>query len=613
MLVALYRSGPLGQRLAKGYVVVSRTNGAPAAEIANAVLADPPRLADGPGGSSFVLRGSPHHPVALWIDTGRVNLHSPEARSALSHTLAQSVASVGAAVWRRGGALVPSGWSPGADGTAGERSVGLCADLHSVEVVSDVQRELLSNLVREHSPGLIALTGRQLHGPGGVVSSGSARLARSNEQVAARYVDSYASQHMDHVRATLRLDERLAGLESMDINPFGDAGGGRGHDVTLRLVDAQASVSMAMTHAMCVQALSMLARDMERAGQRVRVIPQRVVEYNRSRAVAHGMAAEFKVRQGRAKDPRGGATDVKDVEIGAVPVVRDLLRRLLPYFRQLDATSRELTPVFAGVELAGGAASFSPVRNENDLFARWYRQDVKALGLEQVAGNVGSPGWLTADHLDAANHAQAPGSTAAFGVWLAGELSPRHTSQDGNSGTSTGQAERSPEGRRGQNGGKRGKAGPSPSEQELLTILSGTDVTAEKARDALRSYCRTGDALNLNRSLSGRQREEAKAVRRLLRPHPRQRVRCKEPLPSWDGPEARRAVRDAVREGVALLHWDLPADERSRVRAGLRSLGVPPRGLGYVLLTDTTYRDKAGEHRGTVEVLLVAPLAEEVD
>ncbi|MFD5492946.1 hypothetical protein ACFYY3_32140 [Streptomyces sp. NPDC001812] len=626
MLVALYRSGPLRQRLAKGYTVTGRSGDRDRdrdhlqtqASITAHLLSRPPRLPVLPTGSSLVLRGGRRSPTTLWIDTGRVVLHDTGTRSAVAAALAEAVAVVAEQVDRAGGLLMPSGWSPGG---AGDPALGLCADLHSVEVVSDVQRELTCNLVREYSPALIALTGRQLHSADGVSTRGSARLSRATDQVATRYIASFSPQHLDRVRAGLRRSERLARLEAMDVNPLGEPDLDAHDDVTLRLFDAQLSVSSAMAHALLAQAISMRVRDLEREGRRVRSASQPMLERNRSQAVAHGLAAEFDAEQrpqgGRGGGRPTGSRTARSRPIPADRAVLDMLRELLPYFRQLDATADELAQLFLGLELTGGPTGASFVRNENDLLALWHEQDPGLLSADRLSRCLRSPEWLTTDHLSAANRERAAGSTAAGRMWLVGRLDPVRARQEERGGTARhdrggrvpGQGNRN--GRPSSADRKRAASGPALSDEQLLDTLSGATTDTDAVVEALRAYCRSAGALDLTRSLRNRGREEAKALRQMLRPRPAQRVTCQAPLSSWDEPVAERAVRSAAETGRALLRWDLPDAERPRVRAGLRALGRPPGDVRYVLLTDTAYTGKANERRGTVEVLLVAPAGED--
>ncbi|MFF7903880.1 hypothetical protein ACIP4X_34235 [Streptomyces sp. NPDC088817] len=617
VLVALSRSGPLRQRIAKGYSVYvpGPRPGRGAPELVAALLAAPPSLPPGPAGPPFALRGSARAPAALWIDTGRVSLHGPETRERVAGALAVAVAQVAAEVRRGGGLLLPTGWQQQPDPTA-----GLCADLHSAEVLGPVQRELFGNLVREHTAPLIALAGRQLYGPGGVSPGGSARLSRSVDQASTRYIESYAPEHLERVRTRLRQEERLSRLEAMDVSPLGEPEAGAEGDVTLRLFDAQVTVATTMAHALLVQALSMWSRDLERTGRRVRQVPQPLIERDRARAVAHGLAAELHVEQGKRGDGPAKPRSAGRAMLG-------LLHELMPYFRQLDATVDELAPLSIGMELAGSATASAFVRNENDLLARWRADDASALAPERLAQGLATPGWLTTDHLSAANQAIARGSWAAARIWLTehvtGPPAPRPRqeapSDAGRSNTgrsSTGQpgTGRSSTGRPGtgrSSAGQPGTGQPAPlTADQLLDLVGKPDIRVPEVLDALRSYCLARGALDLTRPLRTRGRDEARALRRALRPRAGQRVRCEEPLSSWDDGAADRAVRVAGEQGVALLHWDLPAQDRPRVREGLRSAGRAPGGMRHVLLTDTTYTGSGDERRGTVEVLLVAPREE---
>ncbi|MFD9235466.1 hypothetical protein ACFWB3_09335 [[Kitasatospora] papulosa] len=585
-LVALYRSAPLRQRISKGYSVYVPGHGRGAEELVGSLLAGPPPLPAGPSGQPHTVRGSARARAALWVDTGRVSLHDPTTRARTAEALAVSVARVAADVRRRGGLLLPTGWQQQPDPLA-----GLCADLHSAEVLNPVQREVFTNLVREHTASLIALGGRQLYGPGGVAPGGSARLSRSFDQVSTRYLDSCAPEHLERVRTRLRQEERVGRLEVMDVSPLGMPEAQAGEDVTVRLFDAQVTVAGTLAHALLVQALSMWSRDLERTGRRVRQVPQFLLEQNRARAVAHGLAAELRVDQTRR-------TEEPPRTQSAGRAVRTLLSELLPYLRQLDATTDELAPLFLGVEMAGSAAASGFVRNENDLLAHWHREDRTALAPERLAQGLASPDWLTADHCGASNRAVGHGSWAAARVWLTDRLAGPAPQPDRRHEA---QRDRRPESRR-----EPGRPAPLTADQ-LLDRLARPDLPAPEVMDALRSYCRAGGTLDLTRPLRSRGRDEARALRRVLRPRAGQRVRCEKPPVSWDDATATRALRAAGEQGVALMHWDLPAQDRARVREALRGMGRAPGGVRTVLLTDTNYTAREDERRGTVEVLLVAP------
>ncbi|MBU6529723.1 hypothetical protein [Streptomyces mayonensis] len=585
-LVALYRSAPLRQRIAKGYSVYvpDAGPGRGAADLVATLLARPPLLPDGPSGQPCVLRAGPRTRGAVWIDTGRVSLHDPVARARVARVLAVSVAQVSAEVRHHGGLLLPTGWQQQADPFP-----GLCADLHSAEVLSPVQREVFANLVREHTGPLIALSGRQVYGPGGVAPGGSARLSRTFGQVSARYLDSCAPEHLDRVRVRLLQEERVGRLDAMDISPLGAPEANADGDVTLRLFDAQATVACTMAHALLVQALSMWARDLERTGQRTRQVPQLLVEQNRARAVARGLAAEFRVDL-----PRRSQEPPRTQSAGRA--VRALLSGLMPHLRQLDATVDELAPLFLGVELAETAAASGFVRNEDDLLTQWHEADRAALDPERLAQGLATPDWLTADHIGSVNMNRFPGSWTTARIWLGERLTEPAPRTDRKR---CGQPVRKPESSR-----ESGRPAPLSADQ-LLGRIAEPDLATAEILDALRSYCRAEGTLDLTRPLRSRGRDEARTLRRVLRPRAEQRVRCGKPPASWEDATAARALRVAAERGIALMHWDLPAQDRTLVRAALRRMGRAPGGVRSVLLTDATYTARENERRGTVEVLLV--------
>lgn len=623
MLVALNRSGPLRQRIAKGYVVLAPDGTVRDGAVA-ALVAAPPRLPAMPTGGRPVLRADPLSPATVWIDTGQVSLYDPAARAAVGRALAESVAAVAERLRPARVLLLPSGWHPGG-GRVG--SAPLTGDLHSVEAISPVQRELLCNLVRELSAPMIALTGRQLFGPGHAPPGGSARLSRATDQVTTRYIASFSPQHLERIRAGLRHEEQLARLEAMDVNPLGAAEVQAYGDLTLRLVDAQLTVASAMAHALVLQALSMSARELERTGHRVWAVPQPLLERNRSRAIAHGLAAEFdrEARRPHQRAGGGGSRPAPEQRVGARSAVLRMLQDLMPYFRQLDATPAELGQLFHGLRLtADGTAPF--VRNENDLLARWREWDGDSLSAERLAAGLRSPDWLVTDHVGAANHAQSAGSTSAARVWLAEQLSPprpepEQPRPEPSRPVQSGPVQSGPVQSRPDRSGSRagqGQAGRSATqsqaaraEQALLAVLCRADADPEQAAGALRRYGRSaGGSLDLNRALRARDRDEAKELRRLLRPHSDRRFRTFGPLTAWDQPTAQRALRCAVENGVALLHWDVPEADRAALRTALRTVGPPPDAVRCVTLTDVAYTAKAEERRGRFEVLLVLPAEE---
>jgi hypothetical protein len=287
--------------------------------------------------------------------------------------------------------------------------------------------------------------------------------------------------------------------------------------------------------------------------------------------------------------------------VTADQAVRRLLHSLLPYFRQLDATNAELASAFIGLELSKDTGDSIYVRNEADLMYRW--SEDRVLDATVMAEGVRSPAWLRTDHVGGANRERTAGTAAAAGVWLAEQLAPAARKPSARD-------DRPASGRR-PNADRPNRSTSTFTEDQLFEVLRAPGVTESAIATALRAYGRYPADLRLVKALGRLNRDEAKTLRRSLRPPFARRIQCDAPLTAWDGGAGADAVRSAAEHGVVLMQWDCPVEDRQRVRESLASAGRPPRGTQCIVLTDTAYRDRtANVQRATIEVLLVADAPE---
>jgi len=290
----------------------------------------------------------------LWLGT-------PAARDEAMAAIAADLSDLARAVNAQRAVLLPPGVrpAPGAPAVTG-------GDVHRLEAADEAELEVLCNLLRRHTAVLIALAGRAVSGPGAAGDRvGSRWLADSREHLAARYVGSAAPGHLDRVRAQLRR-EGIADLERMDVAPVPapDAAGGY---ALVRCLDAQTSLGDLRALMLLLAALGLRARRMVRGGRREAGTPQRVVERNRTRAVAEGLRARFETtaeqpkrgkgtrRDARAAAPAdqfggSGGSSVSGGE-AARSAARRLLIELVPEFVNLGASALELAPLVLAVEL----------------------------------------------------------------------------------------------------------------------------------------------------------------------------------------------------------------------------------------------------------------------
>ncbi|MGW7042552.1 hypothetical protein ACWGDT_07495 [Streptomyces avermitilis] len=305
----------------------------------------------------------PRRQELLRLTTPMTWLGTRGARREGFDALGHAVDVVATAAGQAGGLLTAPGLSLGGS------AAPLDGDTHWLETADPVEQEVLCNLLRRHSPLLIAIAGRGSFVPGGRRDRiGSRWLADSHEHLAARFLASVTERHLYRVQAELRRRDGISHLDRMDVAPVMGNGA-----VLVRCLDAQTSLAETRAHVLLLSALALRARSMVQEGRREGPAPQELLEENRARAISDGLRAglaEEKRPRERERD-RGRrdqqARDATSYErrIPARQAVRTLLDDLVPEFSRLDATAEEILPLLCLVELPGG----QPLRAQ-DLLTR---------------------------------------------------------------------------------------------------------------------------------------------------------------------------------------------------------------------------------------------------
>lgn len=362
--MSLTRIGATRQSLWKAFVV----SDAPADSILRSVsLPRPPA-----GAAPVRLTLDERVPGLCRAGLEGVWLGTPESRDESFRYLGAVFAALRDAARRAGGMV----HAPGV--RVGRAAPQFAGDLHALRVVDSVEQEVLVNLLRKHSPVLIAMSGRGLVGatPDRI---GSRWLATSREHLATRYLASADPRHLHRVRAEIRRRDGIADLARMDVAPGPGTAGET--EVVVRCLDAQLSLAEARAQALLLTALGLHARRMVKAGRRTGNVPQRMLEENRARAVIHGLGALFVEESGRDQPPRS---------LSAREAARRLLDELLPSLSLLDATAEELLPLIAPIEAPG--LGLPPMRGQ-DLLARMARRNPAAFpGLAEAELADPTPG-----------------------------------------------------------------------------------------------------------------------------------------------------------------------------------------------------------------------------
>lgn len=399
--------------------------GLPPAEIS----ADPRR----PGLVSVTLEG-------LWLGTPAARDDAFGYLGALVRALADAARSVGGVLHAPDVRLDSS--SPPAAG-----------DPHVLYVTDRTEQEVLVNLLRRHSPALIALCGR---GSAGTLPDrvGSRWLADSREHLTTRYLASADPRHLDHVRADIRRRDGIADLARMDVAPLAETQD-RPAAVLVRCLDAQLSLTDLRAQAVLLAALALYARRKVRSGSREGNIPQALLEKNRARAVTQGLRARFLQESGRGAKPAE--------PVSARESVRRLLDELLLPLGRLEATAEELAPLLVPAD--GPATGLPPTRSQDLVTVAASRGPHELAATADLLLHDTRPGGLLLESL----RREAPGRVELLlGAWtqrLARAELPRQSGSGGRrrqgakdrSGKDQGDGRPRAGGSRGGQGGRNGR------------------------------------------------------------------------------------------------------------------------------------------------------------
>ncbi|MFD8247232.1 hypothetical protein [Nocardia sp. NPDC059691] len=570
VLVSAYRNAPLRHRILKGYVIVADDIDEMHRKLRRSSTASS-------GGEYPRVCFDAKRPGCLWIDTGPVWVSDPTQRAEVVDALAEAVSAVAEGARKAGGSLLPSGISWG---VPPHRRV--CADRHSIEIADDLQREILSNLIRRYVPELIALSGRALFVGGRVAGRGSLRLAESKDQVSTRYIASASARHLRRVEQALRRDDRVSGFAVMDVNPVGDGELGI-PNVSVRCLDAQVFPSSAVAQAVLLQALAVRARMMQRDGRRMPAVPQRMLDRNRSNAIARGMSGEFEHEVDEQRKSREQAT----VRRSAAVSVSDLLDDLDAELRAMQIEPREILPLLSAPELAKLHPEYA--QTENDLLAVWSRR--RRIGSDEIAALLRDRAALVDDQLTKHNRQVAPGSLGTLEAAWRTRLTARPPRRS------------APNGRKGPARPVR----PRRSDDEIIRELD--ELTEQRDMDErLRALLSGRPPRNLAPALSRLGR--GKEVRRVLR-QPNASV-----LELGGREELGDGIPDELsgrlsRHGRVCVRLDVAeAERKAAVDAMLGLARRLPKGVCAGLITNQVYVRKT-DRRVSIEMIVLNSTAAE--
>ncbi len=576
MLVQVYRCGPSRHRIVKGYTL---------AEVSPELVAE--RLgARGP--TSISVRANTRNPHAVWLDTGMVWLHTAVARNHCLAELNDAILLLAEVAKQAGGALLPSAVRPN---QTQPWSRFLCGDQHFLETLDPTEAEVFCNLIRIHTPLLIACSGRPGVDSGGVESLGSRRLSDSREHFAPQYLASVAPTHLERVAQCLRRDVGVTRLSVLDVNPLGDPEDAV-PNVELRFNDAQMLLSSVRAQAILYQALLLKARRLARDGRRVGYFDQRLLERNRARAVTKGLQSSFEQESSRSS--KKGSRQRQGEKINKIQsgdsMLLDLLDNLQTELQVLEVEFAEIAPLILGSSLR--QRGLAGLRTESDLFRatheKWSGDESKFM--QYVTSLFLTSNSHQIDPVRHWNEHQFPQAAQLVRRSWAQLLRYSQSQANSSSRKST------------PNSPFNGSAQTLVDELQAL----GRKPTPTQAATCLDTYVQIGASTNLYRELQSLSRADQQGVRKWLTPPRKLQLRSKTHKAIWGDATAGAALDLAREHGVCLV--SIFADqhqEKVLTESVDRFRSDAPEGFNAFLFTYRRFNHEvSGKPRIEIELLV---------
>lgn len=354
-LLEVISDGASRHRIRKGLILTSREGGREpqgreeqeqvTARVAQALAA---YAAD----TGCRVESDPSNPALLSVVTPLAAVHTPAHRDDFFARLGRALRVIHGAAEAAGCVAVGAGLNP-FPSVADTQAPTLCADVHEIEVLDDLEVNRIYNLFRQYLPELIAVSAHSaLHG-GQLRKDLTTRMRMSPSSFTPPALSLFSRKQLDRLRLTLRRDFGLGDLAQLDVSPVSPSA------VVLRFVDAQCSLPFIRAQTLLFQAVAIHGRQLARRGSQMPALRGRVIGQNKALAIEAGPGAVFKPDQKReVKRMSDWYQDRKVAQRASTALLQAIENRtvedspnILAALRTLKARWAELSPLLLGAEL----------------------------------------------------------------------------------------------------------------------------------------------------------------------------------------------------------------------------------------------------------------------
>jgi len=231
--------------------------------------------------------------------------------------------------------------------------IALCADIHEIEVFDDIEINRIYNLFRQYLPELIAISANSAIYGGRLQKDLSTRMRESPVNYVPPSLTLFSSKQIDRLKRDVRKNYGLIDLAQLDINLTSPG------KLSLRFVDAQASLRFIRALLLLFQAIAIHGRSLARQGSQMPILHNRIIKENRALAIETGAGAMFKPDLKREiKNAKAWYQDRKVSERASTAILEVLHIRtvadsstILYTLRTLETGYDEISPWLLGAEL----------------------------------------------------------------------------------------------------------------------------------------------------------------------------------------------------------------------------------------------------------------------
>lgn len=346
-------NGPSRHRLRKGLLLTSIQKGRQANREEQEFVASRSILdLEAQGLSEYVVKSDANHSALISVVTPFTSIHTRYHRNVFFRQLAQVMTAINTVSQSLGLCAIGAGIDPFVAPPVGQ-APALCADIHEIEILDDLEVNRIYNLFRQYLPELIAIsTNSAIHGSQ-LQRDLSTRMRQNPASFTPPSLTLFSSKQLERLKRSIRKDYGLSDLAQLDVNPI------LPNTMVLRFVDAQASLRFIRAQLLLFQAIAIHGRTLARQGSQMPTLHSRVIGENKALAIEAGPGAIFKPDKKReVKRASPWYQDRKATERASTALLEMLRHRTvddnntaLAGMRNLKAEYDELSPWLLGAEL----------------------------------------------------------------------------------------------------------------------------------------------------------------------------------------------------------------------------------------------------------------------